>query len=152
MKKISLFILVVFCLVLTGCNNKTKEVHSLDDFEEACVSDGLTVNDNLVNYSDSSYITGAKIAKNDDITIEMVTYDSIDKAKEVQERQIDSFMTLKSTGAIIDKDKGKNFYRYSMISNGYYMVNSRIDNTLIFAKVLLDDKDTINNILDSIDY
>jgi hypothetical protein len=59
---------------------------------------------------------------------------------------------MKSTGAIIKKDSGKNYYKYTMISNGYYLVTSRVDNTLIFTKTLLKNKDLVDSVLEEIKY
>ena len=86
------------------------------------------------------------------VTVEMAIYDSVDNAKLAQETQIKEFDNLRSTGNIITKDEGQNYYDYTMISNGYYMVTSRIENTLVFSKVPLDNKDIIENTINSIGY
>ena len=53
---------------------------------------------------------------------------------------------------IFSLSKGKNYYRYELVSNGYYMINTRVDNTLIFCKVMLNDKETVDEILDELGY
>ena len=152
MKKKLILFMICACLLATGCGGEIKEVKNLDNFTEIAGNNSFTVNDNMNSYTGVTYIEGSKIATIDDVTIEMVIYDSIDNAKKAQERQIESFNSLKSTGASQDKDNGKNYYRYSLISNGYYMVSSRIDNTLIFSKVLLEDKEKVENIFEDMGY
>ena len=152
MKKIYLFILVITCLVITGCNNKAKEAITVDDFVNKGNNLGFIVEDNMNSYMDANYINEAKKATLDNVVIEMIIYDNDDNASKVQEEQIKNFLNIKNAGASINKDKGSNFYKYSMISNGYYVVTSRIDNTLIFSKTLLENKDKVIEYLDSLGY
>lgn len=143
---------LVICLILTGCGGGSKEVKSTSDFNTIASNNGFTVNDNMSTYSGNDYITGAMVATTSDITIEMVIYDSVENANKVQEGQIDSFNLLKSTGASEKKDKGDNYYKYFLISNNYYMVSSRVDNTLIFCKTLLTNKEEVDKVLDELGY
>ncbi len=152
MKKISLFIFVLCVFLLTGCNDKVKEVKNISDFENASTTLGLNANSSMANYTNSDYITDAMKATKDNIEIEMIIYDTAESAEKVQNGQIDGFMGLKSANAIINKDKGKNYYKYSILSNGYYNVTSRIDNTLIFCKTKAENKDIIINLLNELEY
>ena len=155
MKKISLYMLCLICLVLSGCgSNKTKEATTLDKFQTVCVNNGFSYEDKLSDYQSQNidYIEGAIRATTDDVTIEMVVYDTPESADKTQEQHIASFMNIKSTGATAHKDKGKNYYKFTMVSNGYYMVSSRIDNTLVFSKTLLANKEKIETILNEINY
>lgn len=155
MKKISLYVLCLVCLILAGCsNNKIKEAATLDEFKTACISSGFSYEDILSEYQaqDANYIMGAIRATLDDATIEIVIYDNDENADKTQEQHIASFMSIKGTGTTAHKEKGKNYYKFSMISNGYYMVSSRIDNTLVFSKTLLANKEKIESILNEINY
>lgn len=154
MKKSFLVFLIIVSLVITGCRkNSTRVATNLDLFSEAFSNEGFIVTDNINSYSGEDYITGAMIAKNSDGDgIEMVIYDTADRASNIQEQQIDSFGLLKGPASIENKDKGVNYYDYVIIANGYYMVSSRVDNTLIFAKVSDSNRDKIEGILDSMRY
>lgn len=154
MRKKYLLLFLVICLFITGCKNKTKEIKTTDDFISVCINNDFNVENNIHTYKDSSYIKNAVIAKkNDDIQIEMIVYDTIENAHKIQEEQIKKFNLLKNTGSGGEKkDKGKNYYKYFLISNNYYMVSSRIDNTLIFAKIPFKDKDQLDTILNDLDY
>ncbi len=153
MKKVYLLLILSLGIFLTGCtSNKSKEVKSLDDFNNAGINNGFTVSDNMNTYQDKDYITGASIATLDDITIEMVTYDNNENAKKIQDNHIDVFKTMKGSGAVIKSDKGKNYYKYDMVSNGYYMISIRVENTLIFSKTQVKNKDKIETILNELGY
>ena len=82
----------------------------------------------------------------------MVVYDTLDNAKKTQDSHIEKFKNVKSSGATGESAKGKNYDSFSLISNGFYMVSSRIDNTLIFTKTAVENKDKILTILDSLGY
>ena len=149
MKKIIIFVLCL--LLVTGCGNKVKEVGSLDNFNYITTEKGLIVSDNISNYV-ADYLKGALVATNDNLSIEMIVYDTSENASKVQEGHLKSFANMKSTGAIAKKDTGKNYYKYTMITNGYYLVTSRIDNTLIFTKTLLENKEMVDSILENMGY
>lgn len=151
MKK--LLVILVFCMFITGCSsNKTREVKTLDDFKNIAMENNFLVDDNNFAYSSVDYIEASMVAKLDDAKIEMVVYSNAEYASQVQEEQISSFATLKHTGAFIEKEKGANYYDYVLISNNRYMVTTRIDNTLIFTKAMLEDKDVISKIIDGLGY
>ena len=88
----------------------------------------------------------------DNITMEMVIYDTDENAIKAQDSQIATFNNMKGSGAVISKDKGENYYNYNMITNGYYTISTRIDNTLIFTRVPVDYKEQIDNVLNELGY
>ena len=150
-KKIFLYIFLL-CLFLTGCKGNIKEVGTLETFNNTFSNIGFSVSDNSETYTEDKYL-GAMIAKNDeDVTVQMVIYKNTDDAIKIQEEHIEMFQLLKSTSNIINKDKGKNYYSYTMISNNQYMISTRIDNTLVFCKVPLEYKDTIENAINKMGY
>lgn len=150
MKKLSICLLIIISLFITGCGNKVKEVVSLEDFSSVASSKNFVVM--LQDYTGVDYINEARIATLDGIEIEMLNYTDSKYAKQVQDEQIEAFNLLKTTGAWEDTDKGKNYYRYETVSNGYYMINTRVDNTLIFCKTLLENKDTVQSIFNELGY
>lgn len=153
MKKKLLLLGLFVCLLLTGCGGGgTKEAKTLDDFNKASTNNGFTVVDNKVAYENVSYITGAMKASISGVDIEMIVYDSADTANKVLEEQINNFILLKSTGASEKKTTGDNYKKYFLISNNYYMVTSRIDNTLVFSKTLLVNKEDVDKVLNELGY
>ena len=151
MKKIGV-VLVSMLIFITGCGNKTMVAVDTDNFEKVSKSHNFTVTDNIKAYSNVNYIDEAMIAVYNDITVEMIVYDTDDTASKVHSSHIDSFNLLKSTGASEKKNKGENYYRYVLISNGYYMVSSRVDNTLIFCKTALGNKSTVEKLFNEFGY
>ena len=148
MKKLLLIILVLF---MTGCSNKVKTATDVNSFENVILSKGLAINKGSTSYDNVSYITDySQVTLGD--AFEMVVYSDSEKADIVQQGHIESFNLLKSTGAQVIKEKGKNYYSYSLISNGRYMLSTRVDNTLIFCKVLLQDKEIVDSIIKELGY
>lgn len=153
MKKLSIYFLIIVCLFMTGCgNDKEKVVITLDDFDKTLTDKGFTVYDNMDDYSEFDYIVMAKVAVLDDIEIEMIKYTTNDYAVKVQDSQIENFNLLKNTGAYEDKEKGSNYYKYVLVSNNRYMINSRVDDTLIFCKTLLENKEKVEEIYSELGY
>ena len=149
MKRKYLLLLVIFCMLISGCSNsnKTKDVKTSGEFNTVALNNNFTI------YENTNYILEAKIAKiNENDAIEMVIYKDVDSAKKVQEKQVEQFSVRKNTGASIDKDKGSNYYKYVMISNNMYMVSSRIDNTLVFCMTSLNNKDSFSKFIDQLGY
>lgn len=155
MKKRYLLILLLFSFsfVITGCaSSKTKEVGTLTDFEVKGANENFLINDNMSEYKDVNYVIDAKKAVLNDITVQMVVYDNNENAQKVHDSHIETFMTMKSSGTVINKDKGKNYYHFDMVSNGYYMISSRIDNTLIFVKTPVENKTIVNELFNNLGY
>ena len=153
MTRLSIFILIMMGLFITGCsNNKEKMVISSDKFVTVLSNKEFIVKDNMANYSDADYIIEAKKAVLDDIEIEFIKYSSNEYSKKVQDKQIDNFILLKNAGSRENKEEGKNYYKYFLISNNRYMINTRVDDTLVFCKTMLENKDTVNDIYNELGY
>ncbi len=148
----------IFCLclfLLCGCTNESNEskaVGNISSFEDVCGNNGFSVVDNINNYMGVNYISDAKLATYNNISIEMVIYTDDASAKKVQDEHIKSFRKIKNTATTENKEKGSNYYKFWMVSNGYYMVSSRIGNTLIFSKTVLSNKESVENILEDLGY
>lgn len=152
-KSLSTLLLIMMCLLITGCSSKEiKEVATLDEFSTIAMNKNFTITDNMDSYDKIDYILGSKKAIYNDIEIEMVKYTDSDYAKKAQDNHIESFNLLRSTGAHEVKDKGSNYSNYELISNGRYMFSHRVDDTLIFGKVLLEDKDIAEEIINELGY
>ena len=150
MKKIVLGIIVLF--LVCGCGNKEKVAKETSDFETVCSNNKYVSKDIMEEYRSKDYITKAVKCTINEGELEMIVYDTDETAKKIQDKQIEIFNNLRSTGNIIKKETGKNYYKYTMVSNGYYMVSSRIDNTVIFTKITLDEKENIDELLSDIEY
>ncbi|MBQ2872435.1 MAG: hypothetical protein IJE89_00330 [Bacilli bacterium] len=153
MKKLSICLMLILCLFLTGCGEpKELEVASLDTFKTVASNNSFTVSDNMDSYNEVSYITGSMVATYGDIEIEMVSYTDVESAKKVQENQISQFNLLKSTGVFENKTEGDNYYKYILISNNRYMISTRVDNTLVFCKTLITNQEIVEKIYNELGY
>ena len=152
MKKKILLLGIFMIFLLTGCGGGTHEVKSISDFETAAKNNGFTVVNNKDSYDEVNYIIDAVKATTSDIVIEMIVYDNADDAEKVLEEHIKSFNLLKSTGAAEKKQTGDNYHKYFLITNNYYMDSSRIDNTLIYCKTLVTNKESVDKVLDELGY
>ena len=153
MKKLGVFLLMVLCLFVTGCGEeKLKEVKTMDDFTTILTNNDFSVSDNSSNYPSVSYIKNSKKAVLDDIEIEMIEYSDSKSAETVLEGHIESFNLLKSTAAHEKDSKGDNYHRYFLVSNRVYMISARVENTLMFCKTNLDNKDTVDKIFEELGY
>ena len=150
MKKI---IVIIMCLFLIGCTSKEeKSVKTINEFVTVCSNAGMATADRMSFYTNDDYIKEAMQCVLDNLEIEMVVYDNVESAKGVQEKQIENFNLLKSTNSVNNKDKGKNYYKYEMVGNGYYMYSLQVDNTLIFTKTLMINKDKVTEVLNGLGY
>lgn len=155
MKKNYLIVSLLFicCLFMTGCGEeKIKKVATLDEFSNIATSKNFNVTDNADLYANVNYIDGSKTVYLDDISFEMVVYSDVETATKSQDNHVESFNLLRSTGAHEEKDKGNNYYSYKLISNGRYMFSIRVENTLLFGKVLLEDKEIVEEIIKELGY
>ena len=153
MKKLGVFLLIVLCLFVTGCGeDKLKEVVTIDEFVRVLEDESFVIKDNSSDYSSHSYITNSRKATLGDLEIEMIEYSDSKSAENVLESHIESFKLLKSTAAHEKESKGDNYHRYFLVSNRMYMISARVENTLIFCKTNLDNKDIVDEIFDELDY
>ncbi len=153
MRKFFVCFLMVMCLFMTGCGeDKTKVAISADEFKDICTDNGFTVNENTAVYKNYDYITDARLATLDDIQIEMIQYTDSESAEKVLKGHIDSFNLLKSSGAAEKDTKGDNYHKYFLVSNNRYMVSIRVEDTVIFCKTMLTNKDKVDDVFKELGY
>ena len=153
MKKFSFYLLLIMCLFVTGCGEpKFKEVTTLENFSEVSKNNNLLVINNSDTYINVDYIVDSRKAVVGDTEIEMVVYIDSEHADKALEYHIDSFETLKSTAAAEKESKGENYHSYFLISNNRYMISTRVDNTLIFSKALLENKELVDKVIYELGY
>ena len=49
-------------------------------------------------------------------------------------------------------DANQSFFYVMIISNNKYMASTRIDNTLIFCKVMVEDKELVESLINELGY
>ena len=152
LKRIGMLAICIMALfTLTGCENK--DVISKDDFiSEAKKNDLITV-DVTSQYSSYEYIKSATIAKNsNEWQIEFYVLDDADNAKSMFNTNKNIFENSKdNNSAELSKNMG-NYSIYELISDGYFMYISRVENTLLYVKVKTTYKDTVKAIIKELGY
>ena len=152
MKKFNFCLLLIMCLFISGCGVKSKEVTTIDKFIEVTENNNLLVVNNMDTYSNVDYILDSRKAVVGDTEIEMVVYVDSESADKALEYHISSFETLKSTAASEKEKKGDNYHSYFLISNNRYMISTRVDNTLIFSKAMIENKELVEKIINELGY
>ena len=75
MRKFSMCLLLSLCLLFTGCGEeKTRSIVDLTVFDDVASSNGFEVESRMEVYSGVNYIIDAKIARYDDIEIEVAGF------------------------------------------------------------------------------
>jgi len=153
MKKFKLFLLFIFVSCLVGCaSNEEKIVINAEKFSDVLVNNGFAVVDKTDSYKSESYILSAVSGTYGNVEISFFEYSNSDNAEKILEGHIETFNLRKSTGAATDNQVGKNFHKYILISNNYYMRSVRVGNTLVFCNTQLANKEIVEKIFESIDY
>ena len=134
--------------------NKEKTSITASDFYTIMSQKGYNVQDANSQFSDYNYIKQVYLAASKDYSYQIEFYELLD----------DSYATsfYNNNKSIFESSKGnvsaetsvglKNYSKYTLSSNGKYMVVSRIDNTVIYVNVEDNYKDTVKSILDELGY
>ena len=153
MKKIKLLLLFILVGCLVGCaSNEEKVAVDVDKVSEVLTNNGFAVVDDSEVYKNESYVLKAISGTYGEVEIAFIEYSSAETAEKILEGHIDTFNLRKSTGASTVNQEGKNFHKYILISNNYYMRSVRVENTLIFCNTPLPNKDIVEKVYDEIVY
>ena len=160
MKKFLKIVLIVFLiLAVVGIVvfirlNREKESITTSKFIDIAEKKGLLVQDGTYQFYDYDYIKKATIAYEKDAKYQIEFYEFDD------EEGANYFFNLNK--ALFEESKGnssgetiaalKNYAKYTLSTNGEYMVISKIDNTAVYLKVNDEYKDTVKGILKEMGY
>lgn len=151
---IAVVIVVAIVGVIFVNLNKEKTSITASSFYTTMSQKGYSVQDANSQFSEYDYIKQVYIAASKDYSYQIEFYELLD----------DSYATsfYNNNKSIFESSKGnastetsvglKNYSKYTLSSNGKYMVVSRIDNTVIYVKVDDNYKDTVKAILDELGY
>ena len=130
---IAVVILVVIGGVIFVNLNKEKASITASSFYTTMSQKGYSVQDSTSQYSEYDYVKQVYIAVSKDYSYQIEFYELLDASAET------------SVGL-------KNYSKYTLSSNGQYMVVSKINNTVIYVKVDDDYKNTVKDILEELGY
>lgn len=134
----------------------TKEKASItaSDFYSTMQQKGYVVQDAKSQFADYDYIKQVYIAANSDYTYKLEFYELEDTSYAVNFYKNNKAIFEESKGNVSAENsiEGKNHAKYTLSSNGQYMVVSRINNTVMFVKVEDAYRDTVKSILKELGY
>lgn len=154
MKKRNIFLTIIcffMIFALTGCGKKT--AITTNEFMTKTNNSNYTNVDVLSQYAVYDYIKEATVAKNEKgFQIEFYVLDNEANAISMFNTNKEDFQTYKGNKSSQASSSAKNYSKYSLTSNGYYMYICRVDNTLFYAKVNDNYKDEIKKIAKELGY
>lgn len=156
MKKIKSIASITLCLVLvfsfSGCSKKVPVTSQ--EFGDVMTQIGYTVKDIKEQYSDVAFITEAYLAvdKTQSYQIEFYVTSDSGKAENLFEENKQNYEQNKSSAYVRNSYDVGNHSKYTLTTDGMYILISRIDNTLIFVKTFADYKDAVDTAADTLGY
>lgn len=156
MKKIKSILSIVLCLLVvflvTGCENK--KAIGADDFKSIAEENNLTVSSILDQYKDEDKIASADFAVSEDDSwgFAFYVFDDVNGAVTMYNNNKAKFEENKEGIYSHSEVTLNNYATYSLTSNGEYMYLSRIDNTLVYARVSESYKDEVTEITQQLGY
>lgn len=150
-------VIVVILIAIIGIVfanlNKEKISITAESFKSSMEQKGYRITNANSQFSEYDYVKQVYIASSSDYSFQIEFYEFTD------ENYAMSFYT--NNKSIFEASKGnsaetsvslKNYSKYTLSSNGKYMVVSRIDNTAIYVDVDDNYRDTVKAILDELGY
>jgi hypothetical protein len=143
-------------MIFVNLNKLNKEKISItaSSFYTTMSQKGYSVQDASSQFSGYNYVKQVYIAVSEDYSYQIEFYELLD----------DSYATsfYNNNKSIFESSKGnastetsaslKNYAKYTLTSNGKYMVVSRIDNTVIYVDIDDNYKENVKDILNEIGY
>lgn len=134
--------------------NKEKTSITASDFYTTMSQKEYNVQDSSNQFSEYNYVKQAYIAgsKNNSYQIEFYELEDDSYATQFYNNNKSIFESSKGTNSVESNVELKNYSKYTLSSNGKYMIVSRIDNTVIYVNVDNNYKDAVNSLLKDLGY
>lgn len=145
-KKLLLLIPLLAIIFLTGCTKKSITVEEfISSFDTSKYK--VEKNDSLIENINSKASAG-----NTEFQIEFYEMKDKSHAEELFKKQKEEFNSVKTSVSAQNSIKSNNYESYELITNGRYMYNCRVDNTIIYVNANEKDKDEVKSLIDKIGY
>lgn len=159
-KTIITVVIVIIAIILIGVGvllinlNKEKESITASEFYEYATKKGYSVYDVNKQFSEYDYIKQVYVAAGKDLKYQIEFYEIQDDeyATKFYNYNKSIFESSKGNSSAETNVGMKNYSKYTLSTNGKYMVVSRINNTVIYVEVDDNYKDTIKSILKELGY
>lgn len=151
MKKYFIKIITIIFILLANCGCTNKSVLSTTAFSSVLKSHDFEIIDITNQYSKEPNIDKVYIGKNKDkYQIEYFIILNEETAKTIFNENIKAYNNL--SGTTKTKVEGNNFIKYTFLTNSYYVVISKVENTFIYIEAPIDYKNEIDIILEEMNY
>lgn len=134
----------------------SKEKPSIDaqNFKTTMEEKGYQLADAKSQFSEYDYIEKVYLAADSKFSYQIEFYQLVDNdyANQFYITNMTKFENAKSSSSIETTVNGKNYSKYTLLSNGKYMVISAINNTAIYVNVEESHKEEVDNILNELGY
>ncbi len=134
--------------------NKEKPSIDAQTFKTTMEEKGYQLADAKSQFSEHDYIEKVYLAADSKFSYQIEFYQLVDNdyANKFYITNMTKFENSKSSSSIETTVNGKNYSKYTLLSNGKYMVISAINNTAIYVNVEESHKEEVDNILNELGY
>lgn len=134
--------------------NKEKPSIDAQTFKKTMEEKGYQLADAKSQFSEYDYIEKVYLAADSNFSYQIEFYQlaNNDYANQFYIKNMKKIESSKSSSSIETNVSMKNYSKYTLLSNGKYMVISVINNTAIYVNVDESHKEEINNILKDLGY
>jgi len=150
---VAVILITVIGVVFTKLN---KEKPSIDaqTFKTTMEEKGYQLADAKSQFSEYDYIEKVYLAADSKFSYQIEFYQLVDNdyANKFYITNMTKFENSKSSSSIETNVSMKNYSKYTLLSNGKYMVISVINNTAIYVNVDESHKEEVDNILNELGY
>lgn len=155
-------IIIVVCVLVIAAivagvfiiANREKPAKTAEEFDSIMEEKGYRIINAIAQFSGIDEIKSADIALEDDANYQIEFYEIVDEdtAKQFYESNKKIFEESKGDTSVYTDVSGKNYAKYTLTTDGKYMVISRIDNTVIYISIDSAYKDVVSDILKELGY
>ena len=134
--------------------NKEKPSIDAQTFKTTMEEKGYQLADAKSQFSEYDYIEKVYLAADSKFSYQIEFYQLVDNdyANQFYITNMTKFENSKSSSSIETTVNGKNYSKYTLLSNGKYMVISAINNTAIYVNIDESHKEEVDNILNELGY
>ncbi len=137
-------------------NNKDKQAISASEFKTLMEQKGYSILDATDQFKSYEKIKQVYVAMSTDYSYKIEFYEVEDDAYATSFYNTNryTFRTSKSDSDEETENNGEieNYSKYTLTSDTNYKLVTRINNTIIYADVNIDDKDNVENVLKELGY
>ncbi|WP_440895503.1 hypothetical protein ACS127_13200 [Amphibacillus sp. Q70] len=149
-KKLYGIVLVLSVLLLSACSG-SKTALSAEEFQAQMEEAGYEIHDAFDQFPEGS-VESVLLAANDDYQIEFYVVLTVEQAQSAFNENKDSFESEKGNVSTDSSVSLSNYSVYKQTTNGQYYVVSRVENTFIYVVTPDENKQAVNDVLETLGY